>query len=60
LETVPVVLELAGQPMRTSEIHAAAEALLRKPVLRPRVKAALSAGAIGEKPHFRRLSRGVY
>ena len=60
LETVTLVLELAGKPMRAREIHVAAEKLAGEPLLWASVKSALSAGAAGEKPHFRRVRHGVY
>ncbi|MGD0167377.1 MAG: hypothetical protein ABSC51_08820 [Gaiellaceae bacterium] len=60
LETVTLVLELAGEPMRASEIHAAACELARKPLLRKSVKAALAADVSGEYPRFRRVRHGVY
>jgi len=60
LETVTLVLERAEGPMRAREIHAAACELAGELLLWKSVKAALSAGAAGEKPHFRRVGRGVY
>ena len=60
LETVTLVLELAGKPMRAREIHAAACELVGKPLLWKSVKAAPSAGVTGEHPCFRRVRRGVY
>jgi RHS repeat-associated protein len=45
LETVTLVLELAGKPMRTREIHAAAEYLAGEPLLWNSVKSALAAYA---------------
>ena len=60
LETVALVLELAGQSMRALEIHAAACELAGEPLLWKSVKAALSAGVMGEYPRFHRVRRGVY
>ncbi|MBE3088104.1 MAG: hypothetical protein IMZ71_03185 [Chloroflexi bacterium] len=60
LETVTLVLELAGKPMRACEIHAAAEQLAGEPLLWKSVKAALSADVTGEHPHVRRVRHGVY
>jgi hypothetical protein len=60
LETVTLVLELAGEPMRAREIHAAACELVGERPLWKSVKAALAANVTGEHPRFRRVSRGVY
>jgi hypothetical protein len=60
LETVTLVLELAEEPMRAREIHAAAEQLAGEPLLWKSVKAALFAGATGKRPHFQRVGHGVY
>ena len=60
LETVTMVLERAGEPMRAREIHAAAKQLAGEPLRWTSVKSALSTGAAGEKPHFRRVRHGVY
>jgi hypothetical protein len=60
LETVTLVLERAGEPMRAREIHAVAEQLAGEPLLWTSVKAALAAGMAGKSPHFRRVRRGVY
>jgi len=58
--TVTLVLELAGEPMRAREIHAAAEELAGNRLLWTSVKAALSADVTGEHPRFRRVRHGVY
>ena len=60
LETVTLVLELAGKPMRAREIHAAACELVGEPMLWKSVKATLSAGVMGECPRFRRVRHGIY
>ena len=60
LETVTLVLERAGEPMRAREIHEAACDLAGEPLLWESVKAALSADVAGEHPRFRRVRRGVY
>ena len=60
LETVTLVLELAGLPMRARDVHAAAEQLRGATLHWSSVKAALAAGAWGDRPRFRRISRGVY
>jgi hypothetical protein len=60
LETVTIVLKRAERPMRAREIRVAAEKLAGEPLLWTSVKSALSAGAAGEKPHFRRVRHGVY
>ena len=60
LETVTLVLELAGKPMPAREIRAAACELAGEPLLSKSVKAALSANVAGEHPRFRRVRHGVY
>ena len=60
LETVTLVLELAGEPMRAREIHAAAEQLAGEPLRWTSVKAALAVNVTGEHPRFRRVHHGVY
>ena len=60
LETVTLVLQLAGEPMPAREIHAAACELVGEPLLWKSVKAALSAAVTGEHPRFRRVRHGVY
>jgi len=53
LETMTLALELAGEPMRAREIHAAAEKLADEPLLWTSVKAALAAGTSGPSQRFR-------
>ena len=60
LETVTLVLERAGEPIRAHEIHAAAEQLAGEPLLWKSVKAALATNVTGEQPRFRRVRHGVY
>jgi hypothetical protein len=60
LETVTMVLERAGKPMRACEIHAAACELAGEPLLWTSVKAALAAGASGRSPRLDRVGHGVY
>jgi hypothetical protein len=60
LETVTVVLERAGRPMRAREIHAAAEQLLGRSLRWPSVRGILSAYTIGGDRRFRRVTRGTY
>jgi len=60
LETVTLVLELAGVPMRAREIHAAAEQLAGEPLRWTSVKGTLAAYAEGAKPRFERVRRGNY
>ena len=60
LKAVTMVLEQAGGPMRSREIHEAACDLAGEPLLRTSVKAALSADVTGEHPRFRRVRHGVY
>ncbi|HEY5479364.1 MAG TPA: hypothetical protein VIJ84_07105, partial [Gaiellaceae bacterium] len=60
LETVTLVLELAGDPMRAREIHAAACELAGEPLRWSSVKRTLAAYASGSDPRFRRIRRGMY
>jgi len=60
LETVTLVLERAGEPMRACEIHAAACELAGRPLLWSSVKAALAAYAEGSDARFERVWRGYY
>jgi hypothetical protein len=60
LETVTLVLELAGLPMRARDVHTAAEQLTGGTLRWSSVKAALAAGASGDRPRFRRIRHGVY
>ena len=60
LETVILVLEWAGKPLRAREIHAAVQQLAGEQLLWTSVKAALAAGVAGKSPRFRRVRRGVY
>jgi hypothetical protein len=60
LETVTLVLALAGEPMRAREIHAASETLTSRQLHWSSVKASLAAGATGRSPRFERLCRGMY
>lgn len=60
LEAVTRVLREADRPMRACEIHAAAEHLVRQPLLWPSVKGILAAYSSGDHPRFRWICRGVY
>jgi len=60
LELVTTVLELAGEPMRACEIHAAASELIGESIGWSSVKGILSAYAIGGDRRFRRIRRGCY
>jgi hypothetical protein len=60
LETVTLVLELAGKPMQAREIHAAACELVGEPLLWKSVKSALAACAVGNEACFERVRRGYY
>ena len=60
LETITLVLARAGQPMRACQIHAAAKQLAGEPLLWTSVKAALAAGASGQRPRFQRVGHGIY
>ena len=58
--TFEFVLEPAGAPMRTREIHTAAEQLSGEPLRWSSVKGTLAAHAEGSKPRFERVRRGYY
>src|SRR5665811_842578 len=60
LETVTLVLELAVEPMRAREIHAAAEQRAGESLRWASVKAALAAYAEGSEARFERVRRGYY
>ena len=60
LEAITTVLGVAESPMRVPEIHAAAQALVGRTLLRTSVKAALSASAAGPSCRFQRVRHGVY
>ena len=60
LETVTLVLKAAGRPMRASEIHSEANALLGRPPRWSSVKGILSAHTLGGDRRFSRIRRGVY
>ena len=60
LETVTLVLERAGEPMRAREIHAAVEQLAGGPLRWTSVKAALAANAEVDEARFERVRRGYY
>jgi len=60
LETVTLVLDLAEEPMRAREIHAAAEQLAGESLRRTSVKAILAASAEGHESRFERVRRGYY
>src|SRR5437660_1165543 len=59
-ETISRVLEQAGRPMRTNEIHESVEQLHGHTVLRTTLKAALADGTAASQPRFRRVRYGVY
>ena len=60
LETVTTVLELAGQPMRARESHAAAEQRAGKSLRWTSDKPALAADSVGSEARFERVRRGYY
>jgi hypothetical protein len=60
LEIVTTVLELAGEPMRASEIHAVAAELAGESIGWSSVKGILSAHTTGGDRRFRRIRRGCY
>jgi len=57
---VTLVLELAEEPMRAREIHAAAEQLAGEPLRWTSAKAALAAYAEGSEARFEQFRRGYY
>jgi hypothetical protein len=57
---VRLALEQSERPMQASEIHQVACKLAGEPLLWNSVKATLSANAMGKRPRFQRLRRGVY
>jgi hypothetical protein len=60
LDTVTLVLDRAGEPMRAREIHAAAEQLAGGPLRWTSVKGTLAAYTEGPNPRFERVRRGYY
>ena len=60
LDTVTVVLELAGRPLRVREVHVAVEELYGEPVPFSSVNEALSTHANGAEGRFRRVRYGTY
>jgi hypothetical protein len=60
IETITTVLELAEQPMRACDIHAAAEELLGRPIKWTSVKATLAEHAFGPRPRVQRVGYGRY
>ena len=60
LESVNLVLERAGRPMRAREIHTAAQELAGEALRWTSVKAALAAGATASSPRFERVRYGIY
>jgi hypothetical protein len=60
IDTITAVLELAEQPMRACDIHAAAEDLLGRPIKWTSVKATLDQHATGPRPRFQRTDYGRY
>jgi hypothetical protein len=60
LDAVTAVLERASQPMRTIEIHAAAQQLLGRPLLRSSVRGTLSSHTLRDGQRFIRVRRGLY
>jgi hypothetical protein len=60
LDAVTSVLERASLPMRTIDIHAAAQQLLGRPLLRSSVRGILSAHTLGNDQRFIRIRRGLY
>jgi DNA-binding MurR/RpiR family transcriptional regulator len=60
LETVTLVLEQAGNPMRARDIHAAAERLAGRSLLWSSAKGTLAAYAESSGSRFERVRRGHY
>jgi len=60
LETVTLILERAGEPMRARDIYAGACELAGRPLLWSSVKSALAACAEGNEARFERIRRGFY
>ena len=60
LKAVTLVLEPADRPLRVSEIRAAANELLGRPLCWSSVKGILSAYTLGGDRRFNRIRRGVY
>jgi len=60
LETVTLVLERAGEPMRARKIHAAAEQLAGEPLPWTSVKGTLAAYVEGSEARFEHVRRGHY
>jgi hypothetical protein len=54
------VLAAAQQPMRATEVHAAAEELLGHPVSKDSISWCLAAGAREKEQRFERVARGCY
>jgi hypothetical protein len=60
LETVTLILELAGRPMRVLDIQEAASDILGCALHPTSIKKALSANLQTRKPRFRRIRHGTY
>jgi len=60
LDAITRVLEQASAPMRTIEIHAAAQELLGRPLLRSSVRGILSNYTLACDRRFIRIRRGRY
>ena len=58
--TFEFVLEPAGAPMRTREIHTAAEQLSGEPLRWNSVNGVLAAYAVGIEARFERIRHGYY
>jgi len=60
IDTITAVLELADQPMRACDVHAAAEKLLGREIKWSSAKATLAAHASGHDPDSKRVGYGRY
>lgn len=60
IKAVVQVLADQGEPMRTTQVHAAIEKMLGPSVSKDSVCCCLSIGACGDSPRFERVTYGCY
>jgi hypothetical protein len=60
IDAVVRVLADEGEPMRSTHVRAAVEAMLGHSVSKDSVDSCLSQGARGKEPRFERVSYGIY